>query len=68
MSSFHPIKPLSRPTTPDRTSWFEFLLDAFLLEKHLSGENPGIYILFKVSISLKVFSLKTLDNHCYPYI
>ncbi|KAM9776216.1 integrator complex subunit 8 isoform 1-T1 [Syngnathus typhle] len=30
----------SRPSTPLQTSWFEFLLDASLLEKHLQKSNP----------------------------
>ncbi|XP_061679075.1 integrator complex subunit 8 isoform X2 [Syngnathoides biaculeatus] len=30
----------SRPGTPLQTSWFEFLLDASLLEKHLQKSNP----------------------------
>uniref|UniRef100_A0A7N8YQH0 Integrator complex subunit 8 n=1 Tax=Mastacembelus armatus TaxID=205130 RepID=A0A7N8YQH0_9TELE len=31
----------SRPSTPLQTSWFEFLLDSSLLEKHLQKSNPG---------------------------
>ncbi len=31
----------SRPSTPLQTSWFEFLLDGSLLEKHLQKSNPG---------------------------
>lgn len=31
----------SRPSTPLQTSWFEFLLDGSLLEKHLQKTNPG---------------------------
>ena len=31
----------SRPSTPLQTSWFEFLLDGSLLEKHLEKSNPG---------------------------
>lgn len=31
----------SRPSTPLQTSWFEFLLDSSLLEKHLQKTNPG---------------------------
>lgn len=31
----------SRPSTPLQTSWFEFLLDSSLLEKHLKKANPG---------------------------
>ena len=34
----------NRPPTPLRTSWFEFLLDDTLLEKHLCSEKPGITI------------------------
>uniref|UniRef100_A0A672GWB2 INTS8 TPR repeats domain-containing protein n=1 Tax=Salarias fasciatus TaxID=181472 RepID=A0A672GWB2_SALFA len=30
----------SRPGTPLQTSWFEFLLDVSLLEKHLQKSNP----------------------------
>uniref|UniRef100_A0A4W6DVY0 Integrator complex subunit 8 n=1 Tax=Lates calcarifer TaxID=8187 RepID=A0A4W6DVY0_LATCA len=30
----------SRPSTPLQTSWFEFLLDGSLLEKHLQKSNP----------------------------
>lgn len=30
----------SRPSTPLQTSWFEFLLDGSLLEKHLQKQNP----------------------------
>uniref|UniRef100_A0A7N6AHM9 INTS8 TPR repeats domain-containing protein n=1 Tax=Anabas testudineus TaxID=64144 RepID=A0A7N6AHM9_ANATE len=30
----------SRPSTPLQTSWFEFLLDGSLLEKHLEKSNP----------------------------
>ncbi|XP_020790034.2 integrator complex subunit 8 [Boleophthalmus pectinirostris] len=30
----------SRPSTPLQTSWFEFLLDGTLLEKHLQKQNP----------------------------
>uniref|UniRef100_A0A7N8WXH6 Integrator complex subunit 8 n=1 Tax=Mastacembelus armatus TaxID=205130 RepID=A0A7N8WXH6_9TELE len=30
----------SRPSTPLQTSWFEFLLDSSLLEKHLQKSNP----------------------------
>ncbi|XP_018606035.1 integrator complex subunit 8 [Scleropages formosus] len=30
----------SRPCTPPQTSWFEFLLDEGLLEKHLQGSSP----------------------------
>lgn len=30
-----------RPSTPLQTSWFEFLLDGSLLEKHLQKSNPG---------------------------
>uniref|UniRef100_A0A674NZW2 Integrator complex subunit 8 n=1 Tax=Takifugu rubripes TaxID=31033 RepID=A0A674NZW2_TAKRU len=30
----------SRPSTPLQTSWFEFLLDGSLLEKHLKKANP----------------------------
>ncbi|KAL4629777.1 integrator complex subunit 8 [Arapaima gigas] len=30
----------SRPCTPPQTSWFEFLLDERLLEKHLQGRSP----------------------------
>ncbi|MEQ2165158.1 Integrator complex subunit 8 [Goodea atripinnis] len=31
----------SRPSTPLQVSWFEFLLDGSLLEKHLQNTNPG---------------------------
>lgn len=31
----------SRPSTPLQTTWFEFLLDGSLLEKHLQKTNPG---------------------------
>lgn len=34
----------SRPSTPLQTSWFEFLLDGSLLEKHLQKTNPGSVI------------------------
>ncbi|KAL0962622.1 hypothetical protein UPYG_G00342890 [Umbra pygmaea] len=30
----------SRPSTPPQTSWFEFLLDEMLLEKHLQKTHP----------------------------
>uniref|UniRef100_A0A3B4AF93 INTS8 TPR repeats domain-containing protein n=1 Tax=Periophthalmus magnuspinnatus TaxID=409849 RepID=A0A3B4AF93_9GOBI len=30
----------SRPSTPLQTSWFEFLLDGTLLEKHLQKQSP----------------------------
>ncbi|KAJ8000275.1 hypothetical protein DPEC_G00203150 [Dallia pectoralis] len=30
----------SRPSTPPQTSWFEFLLDEMLLEKHLQKSHP----------------------------
>ncbi|XP_063041579.1 integrator complex subunit 8 [Engraulis encrasicolus] len=30
----------SRPSTPPQTSWFEFILDVALLEKHLQKPNP----------------------------
>lgn len=31
----------SRPCTPPQTSWFEFLLEESLLEKHLKKVSPG---------------------------
>lgn len=31
----------SRPCTPPQTSWFEFLLEESLLEKHLRKPCPG---------------------------
>lgn len=31
----------SRPCTPPQTSWFEFLLEESLLEKHLKKASPG---------------------------
>lgn len=30
-----------RPSTPLQTSWFEFLLDGGLLEKHLQNSHAG---------------------------
>lgn len=33
----------SRPSTPPQTSWFEFILDESLLEKHLQKPNPGVW-------------------------
>lgn len=33
----------SRPSTPPQISWFEFLLDSSLLEKHLQNLGPGQY-------------------------
>lgn len=30
-----------RPSTPLQTSWFEFLLDGTLLQRHLQKSNPG---------------------------
>ena len=41
MAAFDPKNPLKRPSTPQSTAWFEFLLDDSLLEKHLAGNNPG---------------------------
>lgn len=32
-----------RPSTPPQISWFEFLLDSSLLEKHLKNLGPGQY-------------------------
>ena len=46
MTDFDPINPLMRPKTPERTSWFEFLLDANLLEKHLTAERTGIIFIY----------------------
>lgn len=40
----------SRPGTPLQTSWFEFLLDDSLLEKHLQKSNPGLFSLTRESI------------------
>ncbi|CAF92048.1 unnamed protein product [Tetraodon nigroviridis] len=34
----------SRPSTPLQTSWFEFLLDGSLLEKHLQKTNPAMAV------------------------
>ena len=42
MARFDPRNPLNRPSTPPSTTWFEFLLDEQLLEKHLAKEHPGI--------------------------
>lgn len=41
MAAFDPRNPLKRPSTPPATTWFEFLLDEDLLEKHLSKDKPG---------------------------
>lgn len=40
------------PSSLPAVSWFEFLLDEELLEKHLQKDNPGMY-----SINKNVFTL-----------
>ena len=38
VETFDPLR--SRPNTPVKVVWYDFLLDDGLLERHLSQENP----------------------------
>ncbi|KAI0221717.1 Integrator complex subunit 8 [Lamellibrachia satsuma] len=40
MPEFDPRNHFQQPSTPTAVSWFEFLLDPSLLEKHFSEDNP----------------------------
>lgn len=61
----------SRPGTPLQTSWFEFLLDSSLLEKHLQKINPGhlSFIFIKISYTCDHdFSLTPFGTHIGHHI
>lgn len=57
-----------RPSTPLQTSWFEFLLDSSLLEKHLQESNSGDLSLTSITRCLVVDLWWSLNQITTPIL
>ena len=49
------------PSSLPAVSWFEFLLNEELLEKHLQKENPGMYYAMQYKVFLLISSKKNVN-------
>lgn len=49
------------PSSLPAVSWFEFLLDEELLEKHLQKDNPGMYSINKNVVYTYKPKIETYD-------
>ena len=49
MPEFDPRNHFQQPSTPTAVSWFEFLLDPSLLERHFNEDDPGTFIVSNIS-------------------